>query len=81
MEHRSIGQALNLGDQPLALRFADSHPCLTDEIGATTQNQKALLRGEEVTQERDVARVECEGRGLYRATAEDLAVKLHQPGR
>src|SRR5687767_6289791 len=81
VEHGATGQALYLGDQPLALRCADSHPRLADEIRATALNESMLVRGEEVTEEGDVARLECVGRGPYRATAEDLAVELHERGR
>ena len=56
MEHGSTGHPLNLTDQPLALGFADSRPRLTDEIRATAQNEDALVRGEDVAEEGDVAR-------------------------
>ena len=81
MEHGSTGHALNLTDQPLALGFADSRPRLTDEIRATAQNEDALVRGEDVTEEGDVAPVECVGRGGYWTTAEELTVELDQCGR
>ena len=61
MEHGSTGHALNLTDQPLALGFADSRPRLTDEIRATAQNEDALVRGEDVTEEGDVARRRMRG--------------------
>ena len=81
MEHGSTGHALNLTDQPLALGFADGRPRLTDEIRATAQNEAALVRDEDVTEEGDVARIECVGRGGYWTTAEELAVELDQCGR
>ena len=81
MEHGSTGHALNLTDQPLALGFADSRPRLTDEIRATAQNEEALVRGEDVTEEGDVAPVERVGRGGYWTTAEELTVELDQRGR
>jgi hypothetical protein len=81
MEHGSTGHSLNLTDQPLALDFADSHPRLIDEIRVTPENEDALVGGEDVTEEGDVAPVECVGRGGYRTTAEELTVELDQCGR
>ena len=81
MEHASTGRALNLTDQPLALSLPDGRPHLADEIRVTAQDEDALVRDEDVTEEGDVAPVECVGRGGYRATAEELTVELDQCGR
>ena len=65
VEHGSTGHALNLTDRPFARSFADSRSPLRDEIGATAQDEDALVRDEDVAEEGDVARVECVGRGGY----------------
>jgi hypothetical protein len=81
MEYGATGHALDLRQQPLALRFADNHPRLADEIRPTAQQEDTLVRDEDVAEESDVAPLECVGRGLYRATAEELTVELHQRSR
>src|SRR5215217_5025660 len=80
VEHGPPGQGPHFGDQPLAFRFADRHPRLADEIRAAAVDEETLVRNEDVTEEGDVARLEPVGDGPYRATAEDLAVELHQRG-
>ena len=64
MQHGATGQALDLGYQPLALRFADRDPRLADESRATAPNEDTLVGCEDVTEEGDVAGAEFVGGGL-----------------